>query len=316
MRGTVRAAVPVALAALLAAGCGTVRQPPAAPGRGVGAGDKSRPAAASGPATITRADAERLARTLLARAVVPRGAHVLAGRAPAAVSRPPGWASGSPSFGLHRIWTVSAPASAVYSLVSRHVPTGMRWAGNGQGSTAMGVTQQFVTYSPGRPPAGVGQATLSMTVAPAGTMTLLRADVQVIWYPPRSPAEYIPAGIHAVTITASYSGPAGPRTVSRTFTSAALAGRLAAMLNGAHASAGGYANCPAELVSYKLAFAPSPGAVPYLVATVGSCAIVPVTVAGHQQPALQEPGALGPALSRLMGRPAGLPRSARIPPAQ
>jgi hypothetical protein len=311
MTGTVRAAAPVVLAALLAAGCGTAH---ARPG-GVSAGGRSRPAAAAGPATITRTDAERLARTLLARAIVPRGARVLAGRVPAAASRSPDWEAGSPSFGLHRVWTVNEPMSAVYDLVSKHVPTGMTPAGSGQSSSPAGIGQEFVSYRPRQLPVGVDQATLSMTVSPAGAVTLVRADVQVIWYPPRSAAEYVPARMHAVTITASYAGSAA-RTVSKTFTSAALIGRLAAMLNGAHASAGGAVNCPMERVSYKLAFAPSRTAAPYLVATEGGCGTVPVTVAGHQQPALQAPGALGPALSKLMGRPAGLPRSARIPPTQ
>jgi hypothetical protein len=316
MRGTVRAAAPVALAALLAAGCGTARPRPATDGSGVGAGDKPRPAAASGPATITRADAGRLAQTLLARAVVPGGAHLLAGRAPSPVGQSPGWTAGSPSLGRHRIWTVTEPVSTVYDLISRHVPTGMTSAGTGQSGTSAGVSQEFVSYRPRQFPAGVNQAILTMTVAPSGTGTLLRADVQVIWYPPRSAAEYVPAGMRAVTITASYASLAAPRTVSKTFTSAALIGRLAAMLNGAYASPGGETNCPMERVSYKLAFAPSRTAAPYLVATVGGCGFVAVTVAGHQQPALQEPAALSPALSRLIGRPTDLPRSARIPPTQ
>lgn len=316
MRGTVRAAVPVALAALLAAGCGTARPPSAAPGHGLGAGGTSQPAAASGPVTITRAQAGRLARTLLARAVVPRGAHLLAGQAPAAVSRSPDWAAGSPSFGLHRIWTVSAPPSSVYSLVSKHVPTGLRWAGSGQSSAPTGVTQQFVSYSPGRLPAGVSQAILSMTVAPSGAMTLLRADVQVIWYPPRSPAEHIPAGLHVVTVTAWILGPGKPRTVSRTFTSAALAGRLAAMLNEAHAWVGVFVGCPLLVATYKVAFAASRTARPYLVAAGDDCGSVSITVSGRQQPALRTPDGFGQVLMRLTGRPADLPRSARIPPTQ
>jgi hypothetical protein len=312
----VRVAAPVLTAVVLVAGCGTAHYQPAGDGRGVGAGDRPLPAPARGPATITRADAERLARTLLARAVVPQGARVLAGQAPAVVRQPAEVMAGHLSFGLHRIWTVSQPVSTVYDLVSKHVPAGMTSDGSGQSGTPAGVSQEFVSYSPRRLPAGVRQANLSLTVAPAGAVTLLRADVQVIWYPPRSAAEHIPAGMHAVTVTVSHSGSAASHPVSRTFTSADLAGRLAAMLNGAYASTGGDVNCPAELVSYKLAFAASRTATPYLVATVGSCGTVLITAAGHQQPALQEPGALGPALSKLMGGPTDLPRSARIPPGQ
>jgi hypothetical protein len=314
MRGTVKAAVPVALAALLAAGCGTVRPRPAA--NGSGAGGMSVSPGVLGPATITKAEAERLAQTLLGRAVVPPGAHVLAGRPPAAIRQAPGWLLASPTVRLDRIWTVRQPASSVYDLISRHVPAGMRLAGNGQGSTSTGVTQESVDYSPSRLPTGVNQESLTMSVVPSGAVTLLRADVQVVWYPPRSDAEHIPAGLPVVTVTASYLGAAEPRTVRKTFTSAALAGRLAAMLNGAHASVQSLMSCPLARVTYTFAFAASRTARPYLVANEEGCGSVGITVNGRQQPALQTPAGLDQALSRLTGGPTGLPRSARIPPTQ
>lgn len=315
MRGMVRAAGLGTAAVMLVAGCGTTHYRPATDGRGVGAGGRPVPAGALGPATITRAGAERFAQTLLGRAIVPRGAHVLTGRPPAAVRQPPSWAVASPSVGRHRIWTVRQPVSSVYDQV-RRVPAGMRLTGGGQGGTPTGVTEQSVSYSPSRLPTGVSQASLTLTVTPAGAVTLLRADVQVIWYPPRSAAEHIPAGLPVVTVTASYLGASAPRTVSETFTSAALAGRLAAMLNGSHAAIDAFMGCPLERVTYTLAFAASRSARPYLVATEDNCGSVAITVEGRQQPALQTPAGLDPALSRLMGRPTGVPRSARIPPTQ
>lgn len=304
-----------AAAVMLVAGCGTTHYRPAADGRGGGTGNRSDRAAVLGPTTITKADAERLAQTLLARAVVPRGAHVRSGPAPAVIRQPPDWIAGSPSLVLHRIWTVRQPMSAVYDLLNRSVPAGMRSAGNSQAGGSGEVTQEAVFYNPSRLPTGVEQATLTMSVAPSGAVSLLRADVQVIWYPPRSAAEHIPASMRVVTITATYVGPGQPRTVSKTFTSAALTGRLAAMLNGTYASIGGVMSCPLERVTYKLTFATSRTATPYVAGEEG-CGTVSITVGGRPQPALQTPPALDPALSKLMSRPSDLPRSARIPPGQ
>jgi hypothetical protein len=109
--------------------------------------------------------------------------------------------------------------------------------------------------------------------------------------------------MHAVTITASYFSSGPSRTVSRTFTSAAVTGRLAAMLNGAHAAVlDGKMLCPAQWDTYKLAFARSPASAPYLVATEGPCSALSVTVLGHKQPTLQEPAALNATLSKLVGK--------------
>jgi len=121
----------------------------------------------------------------------------------------------------------------------------------------------------------------------------------VIWYPPRSAAEHIPAGMHAVTITASTFLPR-PGTITRTFTSPAVVARLAAMLNGAHASDLGLVPCPLAVGSYRLAFATSPRAAPYLVATDPGCPGIAVSVAGRAQPPLQVPAALQTTLAALM----------------
>jgi hypothetical protein len=139
-----------------------------------------------------------------------------------------------------------------------------------------------------------------MAVAPAGKdVSEVRADVQVIWYPPRSAAEYVPPGMHAVTVTASYVGPKQGSS-TRTFTSPGTVRRLAALLNGAHASDLGFVPCPLRWVTYRLAFAASPHAAPYLVATDPGCPGIQISVAGRAQPALQVLPALDTLLASLM----------------
>jgi hypothetical protein len=309
---------------VLAAGCGTVRYQDAA-GQGGTTARHGRTTAArtAAPATITRQQAERLARELLSRAPLPAGARRTTGPPVRALGRPPSTELATPSVALSRLWTVAAPMDAVNAYLKNHVPAGMAANGSGQGGQLSGVpertklrgkppaggiqpgnvgtvTEEWVSYQLRRPPAGVMTATVSMAVAPGNRgASELRADVQVIWYPPRSAAEYVPAGMHAVTITASYLSPK-PGSVTRTFTSPATVQRLAALLNGAHAAANVFLGCPMWQVGYRLAFAASPGASAYLVAMQTSCASLPITVRGRAQPALQVPPSLTSTLAGLM----------------
>jgi hypothetical protein len=221
--------------------------------------------------------------------------------------------------------------TTVYAFLKQHVPAGMALSSTGQLGQAAGVPEQtkipagrppklqprkpplgvqpgnvgtvimeLVSYQLSRLPAGVSAATLSMAVAPAGKdVSEVRADVQVIWYPPRSAAEYVPPGMHAVTITASFVNPK-PGSTTRTFTSPATVGRLAALLNGAHASDLGVVPCPMTWVTYRLAFAASLHAAPYLVATDPGCPGIQIRVAGRAQPTLQVLPGLDTTLAGLM----------------
>lgn len=346
MRGTAWAAGAAAAAVALAAGCGTVHYRSPA---GHGSGQAGTAAATQEPPTITRQQAERLARDLLSRTPLPAGARQT-GSLVRALAQPPGGAAGTPSASVHAVWTVTQPTDAVYAFLTRHVPAGMTLSGTGQAGVGAGqagvdagqagvgtgtvvpvagkpggmpqgvrprparaargvsaqplkvatVYEEFVSYEASPLPAGVSSAALSVSVASAGSgVSQLRADAQVIWYPPRSAAEHIPAAMHAVTITASTALPR-QRTVTRTFTSPATVARLAAMLNGAHASDLGLVPCPLALGTYRLAFATSPRAAPYLVATDPGCPGIAVSAAGRAQPSLQVPPALQTALAALL----------------
>lgn len=352
MRGTAWAASAAAVAVALAAGCGTVHYSGRAGHRngtaGGGSGQAGTAATTQGPATITRQQAERLARDLLSRTPLPRGARQTSGAPVPALGQPSGVAAGTPSVSVHALWTVAQPVDEVYAFLTRHVPARMALSGTGQagggagqagvgqagggtgtvvpvtgkpagmpqgvrprpGKAARGVSvqpvkvatvyEEFVSYEASPLPAGVSSAVLSMSVVSAGNgVSKLRADAQVIWYPPRSAAEHIPAGMHAVTITASTFLPR-PGTITRTFTSPAVVARLAGMLNGAHASDLGLVPCPLAVGSYRLAFATSPRAAPYLVATDPGCPGIAVSVAGRAQPSLQVPAALQTTLATLM----------------
>jgi hypothetical protein len=296
MRTTTRTAAAVVV--LLTAGC-------AAGGSGAASGSHSqarmlaastrppRVSRAPGPQTISGRQAGSLASSLLARALLPRGAKARRGRAPTALNQPSDIQLGKPSIELHKLWTVAEPMSEVYRFWQGHAPAAMVWNGSGQSSDRGVVTQESTGYVLKRQPAGVNAATLGMSVAPAGpNASVIRADVQVIWYPPRSAAEYVPPGTHAVTITASALDPR-QHSVTKTITTRPAVQRLVAMLNGVYAMPrGSVFSCPMETVTYRLAFARAAGATPFLTATDTGCQGLAITVGGHQQPELEIPAGL------------------------
>lgn len=107
-----------------------------------------------------------------------------------------------------------------------HVPAGMqpRWPGNvGNG------TDRYVLDVPAHLPRGIAHANLEVVIIPRGNSSLIRAEVQVIWYPPRSAAEYIhPGRYRSVTVTVpAASGGSRGGTVTRAFTSQAVITQLA-----------------------------------------------------------------------------------------
>jgi hypothetical protein len=280
-----------ACAIMVTAGCGSVHYQGAAT-----TGNQGHTAAATGPPTISAAQAQRLARDVLARVELPPGARVRAGAAPGSLSQAPSSESGTPDTTVHQLWTAGEPAAAVLRWWAGHVPAGMAWTGSGNNSDGV----QFVGYGLKRLPTGVNAATLVMSVESAGPdASVIRADVQVVWYPPRSAAEQIPSGVRAVTVTATTSS---PHPVTRTSTSASVLRRLASMLNGVHAAPGGLVfSCPLLSVSYRIAFASAPKAAPFLVMSDTGCQELAVTASGHPQPALEIPAGLGALLQSLTG---------------
>jgi hypothetical protein len=308
MRRTTRAAAAATVVLLAAAGCGTVRY------GGTPAGRTGRHAATTAMAQTPRAQADALAQTLLGRVRLPAGATRMTGSGPTVLNQLPGTSAGSPlSADLHSLWKAGQPAGAVYAFLREHVPSGMELNATEQTATWDSVTYDFPGPGGGRLPAALSQASLMVTVTSAGAgASAVRADAQVYWYPPRSAAERIPAAMRAVTITATVLNPR-LHTVSRTFTSPAIVGRLATMLNDAHAVIPGKFGCPLEDVSYKIAFAASAGATPYLTAVYGGCMIVQMTVLNRMQPDILAPASLTATLAGLVhvqATPGGLMGSA------
>jgi hypothetical protein len=105
-----------------------------------------------------------------------------------------------------------------------------------------------VAYNVRRVPAGVYEAQLVLTIAPTiSGGSLMRADAQVVWFPPRAAAEYIdPARYHVLRIAVTILGPR-PQTIARAITSQAAITRLAEALNQSRVQPAGGAILPADL---------------------------------------------------------------------
>jgi len=304
MRSTTRAGSAAVAAMLLAAGCGTVQAGSGQGGSGRAGSGPGRsgtvPAATIGAQVVTRQQAARLAQALLSRIRLPASARHLSGHPPQAIATPFETEGGTPMVSASALWTVPEPAAKVLGFAGTHAPAGTESNGSGQSGTPGHFTEEFVSYALSRLPSGVSSATLAISVVPAGPdASDVRGEAQVIWYPPRSAAEQVTTAMHAVTVSVTILNPK-PRTTTRTFTSAAVVRRLAAMLNGARATPEGLMGCPLLDRTYRLAFAASPGAAPYLVATDTGCEGLQITAGGRSQPTLQLPAGLTAYLAGLL----------------
>jgi len=280
----------LALAAMLA-GCGTAASRPAAQATGM--------AAATRAPVGSRAAAVTLARQMLSRLVVPAGSQAAH---PSPVPPPLSVSSAgdiSPyTVELHGFVLVREPAAAVHSFLLAHVPAGMGWAGDGLApGTTNTVTVLWVAYSPRSLASGLTGAELGTAALPsAGGDTLIRADASVSWVPPRSAAEQLNAArFRSVTVTEVIPR---PRTVTRTFTSPAVIGRLVALADGLPATPYpdvAAMSCAPGTTVYRLGFIP--GVVIYPGGCGGSDAI---TVNGKDQPRLWDQGVLTAVARQLL----------------
>ena len=160
-----------------------------------------------------------------------------------------------------------------------------------------------MTFSLRAPPVGVTSDTMllvSLSDAPHGT-TLARADAEVVWYPPRTAAEYLrPAAIRSARVTADLASPR-PRHVARMIRSRRAIARLAALLNGMRAADKGSMSCPSFDRSYHVIFTSRVGRPRVAVEPTG-CATDSVSVNGNAQPPLWDPaGRLIHVLNKLLG---------------
>jgi hypothetical protein len=258
----------------------------------------------SGPPSGTRAEAAALARQLLARLILPSGARRLP-QTPLPPALAGSWFAGAevtPSLDQYELFALAQPMNAAAAFLAAHVPPGLGDGGTGGASGPGGPTLQDVTYLDHQLPAGIVSAQLVLSVVPSSGGSLLRADAQVIWYPPRTAAEYIdPARYHALTITVSVGG-GRSHTVHKVVTSQPFIARLADLLNRLPAEPLGTFGCPAIFAEYQVAFSASPHSRPVVVISFNEtgCGGAGITVNGRTQSALEDNGRLAALVDQMV----------------
>jgi hypothetical protein len=313
MKPAVRSGLVVAAAAVLAsvvlAASGNAEAPAASHRLAHGPEQllaRQLPRALHGVPTGSRAEAAQLARRMLSRLRLPAGAR----RVPSAPVRSGLlWAGAVKALDLHEFFEMPQPMATVAALLASHVPTGMSLASTSELGDPAGVEEQYVSYTPRRVQTGIYMAQLALSVAPAPGGSIVRADAQVIWYPPRSAGEYIdPARYHALAITVTAYG-IRPRTRSIIVTSRSAIADIAAALNRSPVVPVREAYCPGNVMDYRLALAVSPQARPMVMvyATRQPCLGVRIVVDGRVQPPLQDGGKVVGIADRLLAVTSGLP---------
>lgn len=138
------------------------------------------------------------------------------------------------------------------------------------------------------------------------TATLVTVDVWAAWLPYRTAAEHLnPADFRSVTVVRVLTNNGKQTSESRTFTSAALIGRLAAVLNSGvpapDSATGLILGCVPGGFSYTFRFTPRAEHGPAVTASP-YCDAIAVSVNGKQQPALWDDGTLETIAGPLFGR--------------
>lgn len=291
--------LPAVLAAVTvaAASCGAASQPDAAHVH-LAHSPSASTAHARGPSG-SRSLAEQTSRRLWRHLVLPPDARPFRSRPlPRLIRNATETLSGRHVVSRYEVFAVSRPSAWVYRYILRHVRAGLT---SGDAGTS-GPSDSFATWSPKPLPAGLEYALLEVTVISAGQGALIRADTQVMWYPPRSQAEYIDAAqFSAVRLWSHLLNPR-PHTVRRVITSRAVIARLAGTLNALHAGQGLTYTCVASDAEYLITFVPATASQPTITAAPdAACLSVGVAVGGKGQPSLVGGGATVMLINRLLG---------------
>jgi hypothetical protein len=188
-----------------------------------------------------------------------------------------------------RFFWVPLPMAEAASYLQAHPPAGTRDLGDGNQRDGH-FFGQFVFYGLTTAPPGIDRVDSQLLVSLAAGPhrgTVLRADAEMVWYPPRSAAEYVPpAAYHRVAVRATFSW-RRPSTVTRSFSSAAIVGKIARLFDDLHTVPPGTVFCPAVNASYTITFAAARSR-PRLIVTADRCVGDLIIVAGKAQPGLAD----------------------------
>ena len=261
----------------------------------------SAPRATATTGQDSRSGAKAYARHLLARLRLPAGSrrmHIkhIAGLSPSLA------AILTDVVDRRALYRVHEAMTGLSRYLQAHAPAGMTVSSWGWIGYRGKITARTVTFSPRHLPAGIYSAMLVTTFKPAkGGASLLRADAQVAWFPPRGGAVRIHAADYkSVTVTRYRSG--GRDRRRRTVSGARQVRKLVAMYNRLHGAPDVVTGCPVidpSTTEYRLTFHPAHGA-RTVVLSPTNCLFVGVTIGGQPEPDLYPAGAVIAAASRVL----------------
>ena len=191
--------------------------------------------------------------------------------------------------------------TALSTYLQAHAPAGMTVTSWGSYSNRNGITAETVTFSPRHLPARIFSAILVTTFKPARHgASLLRADAQVAWFPPRGGAVRIRASDYkAVAVTRSRAS--GHDRHTKVVTGARQVARLVAMYNRLHGAPDVVTTCPElgpNTIVYMLSFRPAQAGTAAVVLSPTNCQDVGVTIGGKPEPGLYPASTVNAAASR------------------
>jgi hypothetical protein len=248
-----------------------------------------------------------LGQRMLAEAVLPAGARPSRAPAPNLLRGP----SSVPAIGnlvyAHRLWTIAEDPRAVYRWLKVH-----RARGFGRSMTSTGKNGDVpiwgVEYDLASNPPNITEAALEYgIVSDASGHAVVRVDTVVGWAQPRPANEFVPATDKVVIVTVVHIDDSiGKRVV---VTDPKLVQPIVRAFNRLRVSPPDSVHgCPpmgSHTVSYQVAFAALPKASAALVASIGKCGNIGVTINGRPAPGLGDfvNAGFGDAVAHVLGLP-------------
>jgi len=248
-----------------------------------------------------------LAHHILDAALLPPGARPTSQPAPGAIGGP-----GTPEIAnledVHQAWTVNADAHAEWQWLEGHRRAGFHLIGTDSG-TDRGVPSWGVTDELTALPSNVSYAAVDYEIARTSAGgAYIRVDATVDWTAPRPADEFLHASDQVVVTVLHVASVPGKRVVVTDPGQVATIVRAFNQLHVVPSSLGVKYGCPPltrRTVSYQVGFGAARDT-PTMVATLGQCGPIGVTVDGRGAPSLNMYDSAGSAFANDVAHVLGL----------
>jgi hypothetical protein len=263
------------------------------------------PVAASAP--TPREAAIALTRRMVGEALVPAGSRRTATALPKMLRGPWETLAGGNLVTTKRAWATSDPPDAVEAFLVAHVPAGFDGRG-GHGSVSSPTERvEYVVDQLSTLPPNIFAAGLEIGVESRGAGSLINVVAGAQWTPVRPDVEVVGASDSTVSILVLHAFPAGRPAIRRVVVTGASARAIVRAFNELRLQPMNLVHgCPAitrRSISYRIGFARSAHSKDDVVAVLGPCGDVGVTIGGRRAPTLWPSKDFDDAIARALGVP-------------